>query len=430
MQTDACVTLGDPRARALRPGRQQQGAPGAGRQSRRGRVHPLAPRGLPPARPGRRRALVAPGCGDRRASRDRRNVVVATGTASGKSLCYQVPIVESIAGGGRDTALLVFPTKALAQDQLRTFREWLVPDLVAATYDGDTPSDERTWIRNARQRRAHQPRDAAHGDPARRTIAGRRSSCACATSSSTSCTPCAASSAATSRTCCGGSVVCASTTAPSPTFCFTSATIGNPAELASRLCGLPVEAIDGDGSPQAERSFAVWQRPLVDVHYGHARVGERRDRDAAVALRRRRAPDARVHPQPQGRRARRHARARHAGRAPRPDVAVAVAGGRRVPRRLSRRRAARARGAARERRARRCRRHERARARHRRRFARRGGAQRLPGHARVDAPAGRAGGAYDRRAAAVLIAGDDQLDQWYAAPSRRAARPSRPRRWS
>jgi DEAD/DEAH box helicase domain-containing protein len=53
-----------------------------------------------------------------------------------------------------------------------------------------------------------------------------------------------------------------------PTFCFTSATIGNPADLASRLCGLPVEAIDGDGSPQAERSFAVWQRPLVDAHTG------------------------------------------------------------------------------------------------------------------------------------------------------------------
>ena len=58
-----------------------------------------------------------------------RNVAVATGTASGKSLCYQIPIVEGIADGARDTALLVFPTKALAQDQLRTFREWLVPDV-------------------------------------------------------------------------------------------------------------------------------------------------------------------------------------------------------------------------------------------------------------------------------------------------------------
>jgi DEAD/DEAH box helicase domain-containing protein len=76
-----------------------------------------------------------------------RNVVVATGTASGKSLCYQLPIVDSIVEGSRDTTLLVFPTKALAQDQLRSFREWLVPDVVAATYDGDTPTDERKWIR-------------------------------------------------------------------------------------------------------------------------------------------------------------------------------------------------------------------------------------------------------------------------------------------
>ncbi|MDQ1519095.1 MAG: box helicase protein, partial [Actinomycetota bacterium] len=43
------------------------------------------------------------------------HVVVATGTASGKSLCYQVPIVESVVAGTRDTAILIFPTKALAQ---------------------------------------------------------------------------------------------------------------------------------------------------------------------------------------------------------------------------------------------------------------------------------------------------------------------------
>ena len=52
------------------------------------------------------------------ALRDGRSVVLATGTASGKSLCYQVPIVESVVTERRDTALLIFPTKALAQDQL------------------------------------------------------------------------------------------------------------------------------------------------------------------------------------------------------------------------------------------------------------------------------------------------------------------------
>jgi DEAD/DEAH box helicase domain-containing protein len=53
-----------------------------------------------------------------------------------------------------------------------------------------------------------------------------------------------------------------------PVFCFTSATIGNPAALASALCGLPVEAIDDDGAPRAQRGFVVWQRPLLDEHTG------------------------------------------------------------------------------------------------------------------------------------------------------------------
>jgi len=53
-----------------------------------------------------------------------------------------------------------------------------------------------------------------------------------------------------------------------PTFCFASATIGNPGALASELCGLPVEAIDHDGSPRSERVLACWQRPLLDEHSG------------------------------------------------------------------------------------------------------------------------------------------------------------------
>jgi DEAD/DEAH box helicase domain-containing protein len=75
------------------------------------------------------------------------HVVVATGTASGKSLCYQLPIVDAVVRGESDTALLVYPTKALAQDQLRSLRGWLVPGLKAVTYDGDTPPDDRAWAR-------------------------------------------------------------------------------------------------------------------------------------------------------------------------------------------------------------------------------------------------------------------------------------------
>jgi DEAD/DEAH box helicase domain-containing protein len=201
------------------------------------------------------------------ALRHRRNVAIATGTASGKSLCYQVPIVESIAGGGRDTALLIFPTKALAQDQLRTFREWLVPDLVAATYDGDTPFDERTWIRNhanvilTNPEMLHMGILPSHARWATFLLRLRYV---------------VVDELHTLRGVFGSHVAhvlrrlrrLCEHYGSEPTFCFTSATIGNPGELASRLCGLPVEAIDGDGSPQAERSFAVWQRPLIDAHAG------------------------------------------------------------------------------------------------------------------------------------------------------------------
>jgi DEAD/DEAH box helicase domain-containing protein len=196
-----------------------------------------------------------------------RNVVVATGTASGKSLCYQLPIVDSVVAGSRDTALLVFPTKALAQDQLRSFREWLVPDVVAATYDGDTPTDERTWIRAhanvvlTNPEMLHMGILPAHDRWATFFLRLRYV---------------VVDELHTLRGVFGSHVAhvlrrlrrLCEHYGSSPTFCFTSATIGNPAELASRLCGLPVEAIDGDGSPHAERRFAVWQRPLVDAHSG------------------------------------------------------------------------------------------------------------------------------------------------------------------
>ena len=73
-----------------------------------------------------------------------RSVVVATGTASGKSLCYQLPIAEAVGDRIRQgSALVIGPTKALAQDQLRALLAFDFPGLVAATYDGDSTSEER-----------------------------------------------------------------------------------------------------------------------------------------------------------------------------------------------------------------------------------------------------------------------------------------------
>jgi DEAD/DEAH box helicase domain-containing protein len=79
-----------------------------------------------------------------------RSVVVATGTGSGKSLCYQAAIAEAVGSPVRaGTSLLLFPTKALAQDQLRAMMAMKIPRLAAATYDGDSGQAERAWVRRS-----------------------------------------------------------------------------------------------------------------------------------------------------------------------------------------------------------------------------------------------------------------------------------------
>src|SRR5690606_16091422 len=81
-------------------------------------------------------------------ARSGRSVVIATGTASGKSLCYQVPIAEAAVAPVRPgTGLIIFPTKALAHDQLRALTALELPGVVAGAYDGDASPEERTWMR-------------------------------------------------------------------------------------------------------------------------------------------------------------------------------------------------------------------------------------------------------------------------------------------
>lgn len=197
-------------------------------------------------------------------ARSGRSVAVATGTASGKSLCYQAPIAESAARPVRSgTSLLIFPTKALAQDQLRSLTQLEVPGLVAGTYDGDCSPEERTWVRNkanvvlTNPEMLHSGILPHHGKwdtfllrldyvvidelHVLRGIFGthvahllRRLRRLCAHYGS------------------------------HPTFLFSSATIGEPGRLASQLCGLDVAAVTDDGSPRGERLFALWNPPLED----------------------------------------------------------------------------------------------------------------------------------------------------------------------
>lgn len=185
-----------------------------------------------------------------------RSVVLATPTASGKSLCFQIPAVEA-ALTRRSSTLMVFPTKALAQDQLRSLTEWDVPGVIAATYDGDCTPEERSWVRShadlllTNPEMLHQGILPNHGRWA--TFLHRLELVV-------------VDELHTLRGVFGTHAAqvlrrlrrLAQRYGASPRFVFTSATIGDPAELASELCGLPVTAIAADGSPSGPRTIALW----------------------------------------------------------------------------------------------------------------------------------------------------------------------------
>jgi DEAD/DEAH box helicase domain-containing protein len=197
--------------------------------------------------------------------RARQSVVVATGTASGKSLCYQAPIAEEIVGPARDaTALLLFPTKALAHDQLRALASMELPGLVPACYDGDAGGEERAWIRRNANVLLTNPEMLHHGilpnHPRWSSFLGRLQFIV-------------VDELHVLRGVFGSHVAhllrrlrrLAGHYGREPTFVFSSATIGEPARLATDLCGTPVTAVDDDGSPRGERWFALVNPPLDEA---------------------------------------------------------------------------------------------------------------------------------------------------------------------
>src|SRR5262245_55163174 len=76
-----------------------------------------------------------------------RHVIVTTGTASGKTLAFNLPVLDALARTPKLRALYLYPTKALAQDQARQLAAFRLPRVRAAIYDGDTPSEQRWQIR-------------------------------------------------------------------------------------------------------------------------------------------------------------------------------------------------------------------------------------------------------------------------------------------
>ncbi|PGH49602.1 DEAD/DEAH box helicase [Streptomyces sp. Ru87] len=218
------------------------------------------------------------------------SVVVATGTASGKSLSYQAPVLSTLLDGseapnGRGaTALYLSPTKALAADQRRAVAELAAPlgnAVRPAVYDGDTPVEEREWVRQYANYVLTNP-DMLHRGilPAH----PRWSSFLRALRYVV------VDECHTYRGVFGSHVaqvlrrlrrICARYGAD-PVFLLASATAADPARAAGRLTGLPVAEITEDTSPRGELVFALWEPPLTE-HQGEQGAPVRRTATAETA---------------------------------------------------------------------------------------------------------------------------------------------------
>jgi DEAD/DEAH box helicase domain-containing protein len=211
-----------------------------------------------------------------------RSAVVATGTASGKSRCYQLALAEAVNAPVRPgTGLVVFPTKALAHDQLRALHALGLPNVVAGAYDGDASPEERTWIRKQANVVLTNPEMLHAGllphHERWSTFLGRLRYVVL-------------DELHAYRGTFGGHVAqlmrrlrrLAHHHGADPTFLCCSATVGEPQRLAAAITGVEVEPVVDDGAPRAARTIALWQPPLLDQVTG-ARASAHRETAAVVA---------------------------------------------------------------------------------------------------------------------------------------------------
>jgi DEAD/DEAH box helicase domain-containing protein len=197
-----------------------------------------------------------------------RSVVIATGTASGKSLAYQLPVLSALLADRKATALYLSPTKALAADQLRSLRSLVLPDVRAAAFDGDTAPPERDWVR------AHSRLVLTNPDMLHRGILPSHTRWA---TFLRRLQYVVVDECHTYRGVFGSHVahvvrrlrrICASYGAY-PTFVLASATVATPATSGSRLTGLDVEEVTEDASPRGSTAFALWEPPLTEARGEH-----------------------------------------------------------------------------------------------------------------------------------------------------------------
>ena len=198
------------------------------------------------------------------------NAVVVTPTASGKTLCYNLPVLDRLLQDPGARALYLFPTKALAEDQLHELHgaiEQMGSELRAFTYDGDTPQDARKAIRQ----RAnvvltnpdmlhsgilpHHTRWARYFENLRYVVIDELHSYRGVYGSHL-----ANLLRRLQRIC--------EFYQSRPTFICCSATIANPRELAEALTGAPFELIERNGAPRAERFFIFYNPPVVNRQLG------------------------------------------------------------------------------------------------------------------------------------------------------------------
>jgi DEAD/DEAH box helicase domain-containing protein len=191
------------------------------------------------------------------------DVVVATGTASGKTLAYQLPVLTSLLADDRDAALYLAPTKALARDQLRSLRDLRLPQVRAAVVDGDVPGPERDAIRRTANWLLTNPDLLHHSllpDHARWGDLLHRLRWVVVDESHVARGVFGAHIALVLRRL---RRLCARY-GSDPTFLLTSATIGNPAEHATTLVGREVVALQRDGSPRGPLDLGLWQPALEE----------------------------------------------------------------------------------------------------------------------------------------------------------------------
>ncbi|UOX93492.1 DEAD/DEAH box helicase [Amycolatopsis sp. FBCC-B4732] len=211
-----------------------------------------------------------------------RHVVVSTGTASGKSLAYQLPVLSRLAAGEKANALYLSPTKALGADQLRSVSSLDIPGVRAAAFDGDTPMAERDWVRAhanwvfTNPDMLHRGILSAHG---RWASFFRRLNCV------------VVDECHSYRGVFGSHVALllrrlrrvAEHYGASPVFVLASATTASPASFASRLTGVPCVAVTDDASPRGSRTVVLWEPPLLEELTGENGAPVRRSAGAETS---------------------------------------------------------------------------------------------------------------------------------------------------